>query len=209
MKEKIQLTDEQLYASRLRAVNHAQDKGASSWLSVPPLKEQGFNLNKTEFGDALHLQCNMPLTMLPTSCLCGERFNVEHALTCKRGRFVTMRHDTIRDTCAFLLDKVYYDVEVDPHLIPFDNEYFHLRTANISNEARLDIKAKGFRRSGQTTFFNVRVTNVNCASNQNSGRQVCTLQWSHLCLRNSSKVATKIFQFDQYLGTGLDMPFEI
>ena len=43
----------------------------------------------------------------------------------------------------------------------------------------------------------------------NKGGQVCTLQWSHLCLRNSLKIATRICQFSQYLGTKLDMLFEI
>ena len=30
------------------------EKGSSSWLSVLPLKDQGFNLNKGEFRDALN-----------------------------------------------------------------------------------------------------------------------------------------------------------
>ena len=34
-------------------------------------------------------------------------------------------------------------------------------------------------------------------------------RWSHLCLRNYFKIATKICQFSQYLGTELDMLFEI
>ena len=41
------------------------------------------------------------------------------------------------------------------------------------------------------------------------GGQVCTLQWPHLCLQNSLKIANKISQFSQYLGTKLDMLFEI
>ncbi len=104
--------------------------------------------------------------MIPTACPCGQRYNVEHALTCKKGGFVSLRHDNIRYTCAVLLDKVCHDVEVEPHLTPIDNEQFHLRTANTSSEARLDIKAKGFWRGGQTAFFDVRVTHVNSASNQ-------------------------------------------
>ena len=32
------------------------EKGSSSWLSVLPLKDQGFNLNKGEFRDALNLR---------------------------------------------------------------------------------------------------------------------------------------------------------
>ncbi|CAB3981843.1 Hypothetical predicted protein [Paramuricea clavata] len=41
------------------------------------------------------------------------------------------------------------------------------RTANISPEARLDSKAVGFWSRGVTAFFDVRVTHVNAASNQN------------------------------------------
>ena len=31
----------------------------------------------------------------------------------------------------------------------------------------------------------------------NKGGQVCTFKWSHLCLRNSLKIATRIYQFSQ------------
>ena len=41
------------------------------------------------------------------------------------------------------------------------------------------------------------------------GGQACTLQWSHLCIQNSCKIATKICQFSKYLGTRLDVLFEI
>ena len=53
--------------------------------------------------------------------------------------------------------------------------------------------------------------NILCSklSRGSRGGQVCTLQWSHLCLRNSLKIATRIFQFSQYLETKLDMLFEI
>ena len=57
-------------------------------------------------------------------------------------------------------------MQVEPHLIPLDGETFDLRSANTSEEARLDIKATGFWRQGQTAFFDVRVTHVNSASNR-------------------------------------------
>ena len=41
------------------------------------------------------------------------------------------------------------------------------RSANVSQEARLDIKAGGFWSRGVTAFFDVRVTHVNSSSNQN------------------------------------------
>ena len=39
----------------LRSVKQAKEKGASGWLSVLPLKDQGFSLHKGEFRDA---HCN-------------------------------------------------------------------------------------------------------------------------------------------------------
>ena len=47
------------------------------------------------------------------------------------------------------------------------------------------------------------------AADPGMGVQVCTLQWFHLGLRNSLKIATKIWQLSQYLRTNLDILFEI
>ena len=62
-------------------------------------------------------------------------------------------------------------MQAEPHLIPLDGETFDLRSANTSEEARLDIKAAGFWRRGQTAFFDVRVTHVNSASNRNQSTE--------------------------------------
>ena len=50
--------------------------------------------------------------------------------------------------------------------MPLNNETFRYKTTNRSTEARLDIKANGFWRKGQTAFFDIRVTHVNCKTNQ-------------------------------------------
>ena len=145
----------------------ARDKGASSWLTALPLREQGFDLNKEQFRDALSLRYNIPSEGLPSTCACGDTFNVAHALSCKKGGFVAMRHDNIRDILTSFLGKVCKDVQSDPHLIPLENEVLHLNTANRSEEARLDIKANGFWQHGQTSFFDIRVTHMNAMSNRN------------------------------------------
>ena len=133
-----------------RVLAENRERGASSWLNVLPLKEQGFTLNKEEFRDALALRYDRNIKHLPSKCVCGDAFNATHAMNCKKGGFVSIRHDNVRDFEANLLKKVCNDVEIEPALQPIDND-----------EARLDIRARDFWRPGQSAYFDVRLTNTN------------------------------------------------
>ena len=84
-KSKIESIDASLNPELLRLTQQVRDKGASSWLNAIPLKDQGLTLNKQEFRDSLRLRYNLPLQDLPSTCACGESFNVSHALSCKKG----------------------------------------------------------------------------------------------------------------------------
>ena len=65
------------------------------------------------------------------------------------------RYDEIRDLEAALLSQVCKDVATEPALHPVTGENFALRSANIEDNARLDVKARGFFRSGQCAFFDI------------------------------------------------------
>ena len=69
----------------------AKEKGSSSWLTVLPIEEHGFFLNKGEFRDALHFCYGWDIRNAPQSCICGSSFSIDHALTCKRGSFQILR----------------------------------------------------------------------------------------------------------------------
>ena len=166
VKSRMESIDSTLPSDLLRSVNQSRDKGASSWLTTVPLVDQGLVLNKQEFRDSLRLRYNMPLSDLPSKCVCGEKYTVCHALSCKKGGFVAQRHDGVRNLLTSLIGKVCTNVEVEPQLQPLDNERFNLRTAVTSPEARLDFKAGGFWSRGVTAFFDVRVTHVNSKCNQ-------------------------------------------
>ena len=84
-----------------------------------------------------------------------------HALNCKKGGFVSIRHDEIRNIEANLLKKVCADVETEPRLQPLSLEILN-NGSNTGNESRLDVRARGFWRREQNVFFSVRVTNANC-----------------------------------------------
>ena len=89
----------------------ACEKGASSWLQVLPIKDQGFCLNKGEFRDALLLRYNKTINDLPSKSPCGQAFSPEHAMSGKKGSFVHVRHDEIRDIQATLLKEICNDVK--------------------------------------------------------------------------------------------------
>ena len=84
-KSKIESIDASLNPELLRLTQQARDKGASSWLNAIPLKDQGLTLNNQQFRDSLRLRYNLPLQDLPSTCACGEPFNVSHARSCKKG----------------------------------------------------------------------------------------------------------------------------
>ena len=79
-----------------RAMELAQEKGASSWLTALPIQEDGFTLHKSAFWDALALRYDWTPSHLPSSCACGTCFSVEHALSCPKGGFPPLRHNEIR-----------------------------------------------------------------------------------------------------------------
>ena len=84
-------------------VDLAKERGASSWLSVLPLSEQGFHLHKGEFRDALCLCYGWTLSNTPRLCNCGKAFTINHAMVCHMGGFPTIRHTEIRDLTASML----------------------------------------------------------------------------------------------------------
>ena len=124
-----------------RAVEQAKKKGASNWLSTLPLNDQGYTLNKGEFRDALAIRYNKELRGLPSKRPCGLPYNLIHALNCKRGGLVIIRHNNIRDFEAILLRQERNDVETEPPLQPLEGENITVLTGD---EARPDGRARGF-----------------------------------------------------------------
>ena len=60
-------------------------------------------------------------------------------MSCKKGGFVTIRHNDLRDLTAKVLSEVCNDTEIEPKLVPLSGEDLSNRTASRSNKARLDV----------------------------------------------------------------------
>ena len=163
LQERSKQIEEALPISTTQLINQTKMLGASNWLSAIPLAEHGFNLSKGEFRDALALRFNHEIKGLPSICLCGQIFDITHAMNCKREGFVIMRNSDIRNFETNLLKKVCSDAEIEPPLQLLTNEHLE-RGSNNTDSARLDVRARGFCRRGQNAFIDVRVTNPGAAT---------------------------------------------
>ena len=135
---------QELSGSLRQVLDLAQERGASTRLTTQPIQEFGFTLHKSAFQDALALHYNWQIPRVSPTCACGTKFSVEHALSCPRGGFPSIRHNEIRDVTADLLTEVCNDVCIEPDLQPLTGEALTGSSSNTQDGARLDIAANGF-----------------------------------------------------------------
>ena len=106
------------------------------------------------------------------NCSCGQPFSVQHALSCPKGGYPSIKHNELRDLTAALLSETCHGVAVEPYLQPITSEKFVYASANTQDGARLDIVADGFwGGSFERAFFDVRVFNPFAQSNSHSSIQ--------------------------------------
>ena len=79
-------------------------------------------------------------------------------MSCLKGGLIHQRHDQIRDLLAVAINDVVYNVSTEPVLVPLTGEELP-RSTNSSDEARVDIAARGFWQRCEKAFFDVRVFN--------------------------------------------------
>ena len=66
-----------------------------SLVTEPPL---GMALRtESAFRDAICLCCGWQPPLLPSHCICGSIYTVEHAMNCPSGGFPSIRHNEVRD----------------------------------------------------------------------------------------------------------------
>ena len=145
-------------------VDLAKESGSSSWLTVLLILEHGFHLHKGDFWDSLPLCYGITPSNTSSTSQCGTSFSVDHAMVCPFGRFPTIRQSDVQDLTASLLTEICHNVATEPSLQPVTSETFSLASANNTNDARLDIKARSFWSRGQDAYFDARVFYPNAFS---------------------------------------------
>ena len=132
---------------------------AYSWLTIIPLMEHNFHLDKTMFWDSIRIYYDIPLKYLPSRCVCDQNFNLEHTLSCKKGGFIILRHNELRDFTTKQLSEVWHDVRLEPQLKPLASKIYHYSTLNTIEDARVDESAWGFWVRGLLASSDISVFN--------------------------------------------------
>ena len=128
-------------------------------LTTIPLKDEGYVINKQSFWDLLRIRYGWELTRLPEDCECWANFTVDDALSCKKGGFISLRHNQVGNMTEALLKEVSHDVRVEPCLQKLTGAAFNERSANEADGERVDVRARGFWITGLMAFCDVRVFN--------------------------------------------------
>ena len=123
-------------------------------------------------------------------------------MNCKKGGVVTIRHNELRDLTAKKLSEVCYDTKIEPIFVSLSGEDLSNRTANRSNEVRLDVRARGFWERGQQAFFDLRVFDPNTCRYLNKSLQHC-----HVINENEKKRTynERVLQIDHGTFTPCDV----
>ena len=103
-----------------------QEQRASSWLITLSTLDESYDLTKQLFLDLIWIT----IRRLPTNCECRTRFDLQHALSCKKGGFMSISHKQLRNIPARLLKEVCKDIRVVPQLQQLTGET--LRSSTIT-----------------------------------------------------------------------------
>ena len=108
---------------------------------------------RIQFWDSIRLRYDWPIPGLPISYWCGEGLNVQYAMSCRKGGFVTLRHNEVRHITTTLLSDICKDVKFEPSFLILNWEEQTVRkTAKTNDEVRFDICARSFWVISQKAF---------------------------------------------------------
>ena len=72
----------------------------------------------------------------------------QHCLSCKKGGFITLCHNELRDFTTSQLLEVCRNVRIEPRLKPLTGKIYHYSTSNNTEDASVDVSEREFRVHG-------------------------------------------------------------
>ena len=148
----------------------------STWLTIVPTQNNGFAMSSTQFRDALALRYGRTPTNLSTHCDAdGEEFTVCHALNCKKGGLVTLRHNELRDLNIEMVKTAGFTHTVKEPMV---------KESDVKGEGglRVDWSVRGFWEHQREALFDCSIFNADAISYVNTS--IDTLLEKH---RNNKK----------------------
>jgi hypothetical protein len=144
-------------------------KETGMWLTATPNRLNGTELSADEFRDSLRLRLGLVPLALPARCDgCGQSFSVGHALTCKQGGLVLLRHNDVaaewHRLCAQALTPAAVSDEPLIHTGRDSTVGAGATGTTPQPELRGDVAVHGFWRRGATAIFDIRVTDTDAPS---------------------------------------------
>ena len=91
-------------------------------------------MSNLDFWDAVRLRYALPLNRLSSHRDCYKPFNVQHAVSCRKGRFITLRCNELREDIAEMLEEVSSNVNAERALQRLSGEEIK---GSQSDKARL------------------------------------------------------------------------
>jgi hypothetical protein len=199
-----------------RRMERASETGA--WLTVMPDRLNGTDLSADEFRDSLLLRFGLTPHSLPHRCEgCQQRFSVEHAMTCKKGGLVLLRHNDLSSEWQELCAQALSPSAVSDEPLIHNGQGQQEGGAGVGlteplPEIRGDVSAHGFWSRGTTAIFDIRVTDTECPSQrgQDSGailkRHEAEKKRKYLahCERQRKHFTPLVFSVDGMMGVECD-----
>ena len=110
---------DKLPAVKCRMLHRIMRGGASGWLTVISLHEEGYKMSATQFRDQLAICYHHEPSGLPVSCDgCGAPFSLQHGLDCAKGGLVKKGHNELCGCDAKIADVTWGRVATEPILVP-------------------------------------------------------------------------------------------
>ena len=82
--------------------------------------------------------------------------DMQHSMICKKGSFITFRHDKLGHLKTKIPSKVWNDTEIEAKHVPLSGKDLKKAATNRSNEVRLSIRAPGVWKGEQQPLFYFR-----------------------------------------------------
>ena len=152
-------------------------------MQIPPSYINGTCLSDLEFRDSLHLRYARAPPNLPNHCDgCGAKFSIAHGLECKKGGLVILCHNEIKFELQDLAARALIPsvVRDEPQIYPGrSSDVEETEGASTQTEERGDLLIRNLWERQRDCILDVRVTNLDAASNIHRKSEAVLLSHEH------------------------------